>query len=131
MILKIEHTAIIVKDLEKSINFYSEMFGYKLRTKGNNGKRYMAFIFLENQPGIEIELIQDIEPVVDYSRTGIVNHLAFTVENIEEAVYFYQQKGIEFKSQQPNPTLDGGKNIFFDGPDGELLQLVQPVNNNN
>jgi lactoylglutathione lyase len=131
MIVKIEHTAIIVKDLEKSINYYSEMFGYKLRTKGNNGKRHMAFIFLENQPGIEIELIQDIEPVVNNSHTGVVNHLAFTVENMEEAIRFYQQKGIEFKTEQPNPTLDGGKNIFFDGPDGELLQLVQPAYYNN
>ncbi len=85
----------------------------------------MAFLYHENQPGFEIELIQDREPQGDYSVKGIVNHLAFTVDNMEEAMNYYRQKGIQFNSEQPQPAPDGGKTIFFYGPDRELLQFVQ------
>ncbi|WP_102346308.1 VOC family protein [Bacillus sp. Marseille-P3661] len=127
MIKKIEHTAIIVKNIDEAIHYYSEMFGFKLRAKGDNGKRLMAFIQHEHQPEFEIELMQDIELVTDYSETGIVNHLAFTVDNILEAIDYYKGKGIVFNSDSPNTAIDGAQTIFFNGPNGELLQLVQPT----
>jgi lactoylglutathione lyase len=52
--------------------------------------------------------------------------LAFTVEDIEAAINYFKQKGIEFASETPNPAIDGGKTVFFYGPDREYLQLVEP-----
>jgi lactoylglutathione lyase len=126
MIKKVEHVALIVTDMEKSIAYYSSMFGYQLRTRGQSPTRDMAFIYHENQPGFEIELIKDLQPMGDYSDKSIVNHLAFTVENIEDAIQFYREKGIQFNSDKPNTAVDGAKTIFFYGPDRELLQFVEP-----
>ncbi|WP_373976224.1 VOC family protein [Geomicrobium sp. JCM 19039] len=56
---------------------------------------------------------------------SVVNHLAFTVDNIEETITAFQDKGIAFLSEQTKPTLDGGKMILFKGPSGEMLQLVE------
>lgn len=128
MIKKVEHVALIVKDMDESIDYYSSMFGFKLRIRGKNPKREMAFIYHENQPGFEIELIRDIEPLGTYSTVSVVNHLAFTVDNIDEEIAYYKEKGIQFKTEKPNDTLDGGRMIFFDGPNGELLQFVEPGN---
>ncbi|KKB39133.1 VOC family protein [Bacillus thermotolerans] len=125
MISKMEHTAIIVSDMDRSIAYYESMFGFKVRLRGENNTREMAFLYLEQQPGMEIELIRDIDPTMSYSSTGLVNHLAFTVQNIEEAIFQFREKGIEFLSQEPNPTLEGGRMILFHGPNGELLQLVE------
>jgi lactoylglutathione lyase len=47
MIQKIEHTAIIVKDMERSILFYTEMLGFKLRLGGNGTNLKMAFLYLD------------------------------------------------------------------------------------
>lgn len=127
MIKKLEHTAIIVKNMEDSIPFYTETFNFKLRTRGNNGKRDMAFLYHEHQPEFEIELIQDLEGSVTYNGNGVVNHLAFTVEDIHKSMDYYKEKGIIFYSETPNTAIDGAKTIFFDGPNGELLQLVQPT----
>lgn len=127
MIKKIEHTAIIVKNLEESIHYYTTIFGMSLRTKGDNKQRSMAFLYFETDPAHEIELIQDLQPGAEYAAAGIVNHLAFTVENMEEAVRFYEGKGIEFHTDKPNVAIDGAKTSFFTGPNGELLQLVEPV----
>lgn len=127
MIKKMEHIALIVKDLEESIEYYSNMFDFTLRTKGDNGKRYMAFLHHEHLPQFEIELIQDKHQTTTYSEVGVVNHLAFTVDNMEEAIEYYQNKGVKFHSDKPNIAIDGAKVIFFNGPNGELLQLVQPT----
>lgn len=127
MIRKMEHVAIIVTDMDRSIDYYAEMFGFQVRLRGSNAKREMAFLYLEAQPDMEIELIRDVEPVGEYNDDGKVNHLAFTVEDIDEAIAHYREKGIDFLSAGANPTLEGGRMILFHGPDGELLQFVERV----
>lgn len=126
MIRKVEHVALIVKNLDEAIPYYSEMFGFQLRSRGSSKTRMMAFLTHENQPGFEIELIQDIVPQ-EYAESGIVNHLAFTVENMEEAMAYYREKGVQFESEQPSQNYQGAKVIFFYGPNRELLQLVEPA----
>ncbi|MFS0619408.1 VOC family protein [Priestia megaterium] len=127
MIKKMEHTAIIVGNMDETIHYYCDMFGFKVRLQGSNEKREMAFLYLEEQLGIEIELIRDIDPIGEYNKSGIVNHLAFTVEDINKAIQHYKSKGIEFLSPEPQPTLEGGRMILFHGPNDELLQLVERV----
>ena len=127
MIKKMEHVAIIVTDMDKTIQYYSDMFSFKVRLRGSSKTREMAFLYLGEQPSVEIELIRDINPIGDYNKSGIVNHLAFTVENINEAMNHYKKKGITFLSPEPQPTLEGGRMILFYGPSNELLQLVERV----
>ncbi|WHY66526.1 VOC family protein [Neobacillus sp. SuZ13] len=127
MISKMEHTAIIVSDMDRSIEFYSKILGFNVRLRGDNANREMAFLYLAAQPDMEIELIRDINPVGEYAESGIVNHLAFTVEDITLAIHHFKEKGIHFTSEEPKPTLEGGRMILFYGPDHELLQLVERV----
>lgn len=125
MISKIEHIAIIANDMDESIKFYSDMFGFKVRLRGSGPNREMAFLYLEKQPSMEIELIRDIDPIGEYSENGLVNHLAFTVEDLDASIKYYKEKGIIFTSDETKPTLEGGRMILFYGPNKELLQLVK------
>ncbi|WP_071392950.1 VOC family protein [Bacillus tuaregi] len=127
MICKMEHVAIMVRDMEQSIRFYSETFGFNVRLRGNKLDREMVFLYLEAQPDMEIELIQEKTGATEYSETGIVNHLAFTVENMEETIQFLKEKEIILPSEQVKPTLEGGRMILFHGPNRELLQLIEKV----
>ncbi|KAA9029940.1 VOC family protein [Niallia endozanthoxylica] len=127
MIRKMEHVAIMVRDMDQSIRFYSEIFGFNVRLRGSKPDREMAFLYLEAQPDMEIELIQEKISTVEYIETGIVNHLAFTVENIDETIQFLKEKEIVFTSDEVKPTLEGGRMILFHGPNQELLQLVERV----
>ena len=129
MIKKMEHTAIIVANMDHAIQYYSDMFGFKVRLRGSSKTREMAFLYLEEQPSMEIELIRDIDPIGEYNKSGIVNHLAFTVEEINQAISYYEKKGIKFLSDQPKSTLEGGLMILFYGPNGELLQLIERARN--
>lgn len=125
MIRKAEHVALIVTDMDKSIEYYTSMFGYRVRTRGQSKVREMAFLYRDDQPDFEIELIRDLVDQGEYVPKGIVNHLAFTVDTIEEAIRYYREKGIQFLTETANPSIDGGKTIFFYGPNQELLQLVE------
>lgn len=125
MITKMEHVAIIVNDMDESILFYTGILGFQVRLRGSNSQREMAFLFMEGQESMEIELIRDIEAHTEYSNSGIVNHLAFTVKNIDESIAYFKEKGIAFISDEPKPTLEGGRMILFYGPSKELLQLVE------
>lgn len=130
LIKKIEHVAIVITNMDQSIQYYTTMFGFEVRVRGSNERREMAFLRHVDFPDFEIELIRDLQSITTYAEVGIVNHLAFTVENIEEAMAYYKEKGVEFLSDSPNEAIDGAKVIFFKGPDQELLQLVQPIKAN-
>lgn len=125
MITKMEHVAIIVNDMDESLLFYTGILGFQVRLRGSNSQREMSFLFMEGQESMEIELIRDIEAHTEYSNSGIVNHLAFTVKNIDESIAYFKEKGIAFISDEPKPTLEGGRMILFYGPSKELLQLVE------
>ena len=113
MIQKIEHVAIMVRNMDETIQFYSDIFGFKVRLRGRKPDREMAFLYLDTQRSMEIELIQELTAVSEYSETGIVNHLAFTVKNIEETIRFLKEKDITFISDDVKPTLEGGRMILF------------------
>jgi len=126
MIQKIEHVTIIVTDMDRSIAFYNNVFGFEVRTRGTNPRREMAFLYLPQDRDLEIELIRDLVPGETYAEIGIVNHLAFRVQDIDKAIAACREQGIALLSEGPSPTLDGGKMILFHGPDKELLQLIEP-----
>jgi lactoylglutathione lyase len=125
MIKKIEHIAIMATNLDHSINFYTKIMGFNLRSRGTKGnRREIAFLYLEQDQSVEIELMNDLMPNGDYSEKGIVNHLAFTVENMDQAITHYKEKGVVFATDEPTVSIDGTKTIFLYGPNQELLQFV-------
>lgn len=126
MIRKVEHVAFKVKDMDASVTFFSGVFGFKTRTRGTNALFEMAFLYHDDMPGFEIELIRDLQPGQVYAEQGIVNHLAFTVDDIGAAMRHYGSLGVQFAAREPSTGLDGGKTIFFFGPNRELLQFVEP-----
>ncbi|GAK14664.1 VOC family protein [Geomicrobium sp. JCM 19039] len=68
MIRKMEHVAIIVNDMDTSIGYYEDLFGFVLRLRGSNDIREMAFLYLPDTPDVEIELIRDLNPTETYAR---------------------------------------------------------------
>ena len=125
VIKRIEHTAIIVRNLEEAIAFYEEKLNFELRTTGNTGTRKIAFIFVKGNPGSEIELIEELTDIEAPEKNGVIDHLAFAVDNIVEAIKELKSKQVQFLSDEPRSTATGGKMIFFKGLNDELLQLIE------
>ena len=123
MIKGIEHVGIMVKDMDQSISFYSEAFGFQTRKRAYlNPEVELAFLYLPHCPEVEVELIRS-RPMEN--EEGKVNHLAFRVERIEEEMQRLQTLGAELIDLEPRTILENVKIAFLKGPNGEKLELVE------
>lgn len=124
MLRKAEHIGIEVSDMERSIKWYTEVLGLTLRRRVRTSEvTELAFLPIGDT---EIELICRSGEYA-YAREGIVNHLAFTVENVGAVLEHLRQHGVELIHEQPVYAERLGSRIaFFRGPDGEKLELFEP-----
>jgi len=121
--MKIEHVGIMVKDMDESLAFYQNILGLQLRNRQwLNDTVELAFLFFPEQPSAEVELVSGGA----VENEGIVNHLAFTVENIESELVRLKEAGVKLVDEEPQSILnDTVKIAFFKGPNGEKLELVE------
>ncbi|WP_229672221.1 VOC family protein [Pullulanibacillus camelliae] len=118
-----EHVGIMVNDMDESLAFYQNILGLKLRNREwLNDTVELAFLFFPEQPSVEVELVCGNK----MENEGIVNHLAFTVENIEAELLRFKEAGVKLVDEKPRSILNATVKIaFFQGPNGEKLELVE------
>ncbi|GGH86886.1 lactoylglutathione lyase [Pullulanibacillus pueri] len=121
--MKMEHIGIMVNDMDESLAFYQNILGLELRNREwLNDSVELAFLFFPEQPSVEIELVYGDKIETE----GIVNHLAFTVEDIEAELSRLKEAGVTLVDEEPRGILkDTVKIAFFKGPNGEKLELVE------
>lgn len=125
------HMALYTKDLEASIRFYENLGGMltdRAQVEKPAGTNLLAMVKLAD---FFLEIIEphDGSPVTPEG--GLFPHLALEVDDIDAAVSNLKNAGINtFRTDVPNdmPGLFGGiRNIFFTGPNGEQLELLQKM----
>jgi lactoylglutathione lyase len=125
-IRKIEHVGVMVSDLETSIDFYQNTLGFTLLDKfaANDPTVTLAFLGDGETGQIFVELVAGKK--ISFPDEGKVNHIAFTVDNIEEEVERLKRLHITFNTEEIITLRNGSQCIFFKGPDRESLELFQP-----
>ena len=116
------HIGLFIKDLERSVKFYTEILDFEVieRTQVEDSK--VAFVKNGNL------IIEVVQPGVCPERCdGWFDHIAFKVEGIEEIRDRLLAKGIEFEEKEiydaPQVFPNGARWILFRGPDNEHLEL--------
>lgn len=133
MITALDHIAIAVPDLEKSIKRFMEDFG--LEFKGTEdvvaAKTSTAFFPL---PPTSIELVHPLKgegPIAGYleKKGGGLHHLCFRSDDIEADVERLKAKGYQFLSDAPSNGAHNSKVIFIHPKscDGVLIEINQPA----
>jgi len=114
------HIGVFVKDMDTSIDFYKRL-GFVLDNEEStdSGVR-LAFL---SAGTCLIELIG----INEERGAGKVDHIAMTVDNIEQAVADANANGIVIDASliSSAPFFGGIKNVFFAGPDGETLEFFE------
>jgi lactoylglutathione lyase len=125
MLRKVEHIGIQVRDLDRSIGFYTQVLGLTLRSRIRlNPTTELAFLPVGDS---EIELVC-AQAEYTYAREGIVNHLAFHVDDVADILDRLRRNQVELIHEQPRFVEPLSTRIaFFRGPDGEKLELFEPV----
>ncbi|MBP2663877.1 MAG: methylmalonyl-CoA epimerase [Firmicutes bacterium] len=119
----VAHIGIVVKNMDKSLEFYTTVLGCRLEESYQDERVHLAFVKAGQQT---IELIQYQEDSVQVRGAGIVDHIAFAVTDIELEIAKLQQHNVTLLFEQPK-VVSGKKIMFFTGPDGERLELVQSL----
>ncbi|GGB59573.1 VOC family protein [Fictibacillus barbaricus] len=122
MITGIEHTGIIVSNMENSIAFYTEVLGLKLLDRFEHTSVPVELAFLGLGEKVLVELISGYTGEV--TNEGKVHHIAFSVTNIEEKFELLKGEGVLIKDKKIT-ELPNGKYFFFYGPDEESLEFFE------
>jgi len=125
MLRKIEHVGIQVRDLDRSIKFYTDVLGLAIRRRVRlNETTELAFLPVGDS---EIELICKSTEYT-FAKEGIVHHLTFRVDDVAAVLDHLRHNGVQLIHEQPMFMENLGTRIaFFWGPDGEKLELFAPI----
>jgi lactoylglutathione lyase len=124
------HINIQSKDVEKAKKFYINNLQFKeIYYKDNSDKEghITRFSFLQSGTCI-LEIMQPSDTSsVKTKVSGVIPHFALEVTNIEKIVTELKSNGIQFKTGLFERTdfLGGIKGIFFYGPEGEEIELLE------
>lgn len=139
--MKIDHVAVVVQDIEKSLQFFQEIgFIIKKRNKlegkwldklmklPNVKAEYIALGFPNHETNLELLTFYSPkgkkEATLSIPNTIGFRHLAIEVPNIEEVVNKLKSKHIKFLTEVLNNPY-GKKLCYFLGPEGIILELAE------
>jgi lactoylglutathione lyase len=123
MIKKFLHTRYRVSDLEKTLEFYTDVLGLELtsRSKSPRGSELVFFKVPGSEEEIEICKFDGSGPV----NVGFdITHLAFEVDDLEAFAKHSESKGYPL-SDGPTKTSGGSVIAFLDAPEGYEIELIE------
>jgi methylmalonyl-CoA/ethylmalonyl-CoA epimerase len=130
-ILKIDHLGIAVKSIDNGKNFWSGILGLSFEGNETVPEQKVTTAFFPVGES-EVELLESTSPdgpIAKYleKRGEGIQHVAFRVENIEEALAYLKEKGIQLIDEKPRKGA-GGARIAFLHPkatNGVLVELCE------
>src|SRR5660398_108565 len=123
MIKTIDHIGIITDDLQKSVEFYTDVLGFSISSKIEMDDVGFSATFVEKN-GSKIELMgyrgeipkrsEGIEIKMGGSSIPINDHITFTVDDIGATTTELKEKGVEFGLEPIQGRRD--ENCFLQRP---------------
>ena len=117
------HIAIIASDWEKTRAFYIDKLGFQLIREvwREDQQDYLRMLQLGDTV-LEVFVKPNAPQRVTAPEALGLRHLAFCVENAEEAAAWLNARGIETEPIRED-LVNGGRFTFFRDPDGLPLEL--------
>ena len=125
--MKFLHTMIRVKDINKSLDFYTQLLNMKLDKKKNLEDCELYFLNdEENTVQLELTLNNEI-PENGYEVGTGSGHLAFSVKSLDEFTKKLNNLGYEYLYEPYDLNGKGTKIAFVKDPDGYEIELIEKV----
>jgi len=130
-ILKIDQLGIAVNSIEQGRSFWSEVLGLNFEGTETVAEQKVTTAFLPVGES-EVELLESTTPdgpvakFIEKRGQGF-QHVAFRVENIEEALAELKAKGIQLIDEKPRKGAGGAKIAFLHpkATNGVLVELCE------
>jgi methylmalonyl-CoA/ethylmalonyl-CoA epimerase len=130
-VLKIDHLGIAVHSIEEAKKFFQDTLGLKFEGSETVTEQKVTTAFFPVGDS-EVELLESTAPdgpIAKYleKRGEGIQHIAFRVENIEEALAELKEKGIRLIDEKPRLGAGGAKIAFLHpkSTHGVLIELSE------
>jgi len=122
------HTMIRVKDLDKSLDFYTRHLGMKVLRQNDypDGRFTLAFVgYGDESAHTVIELTHNWDQEKPYDLGSGFGHLALGVPDIYATCKALEEEGVKIP-RPPGPMKHGTTVIaFIEDPDGYKIELIE------
>lgn len=123
---KVHHIAVICSDYQRSLDFYTQVLGFRILAEHYRKERQSYKTDLALGDEYVIELFSFPSPprrATDPEATGL-RHLAFEVENLEGEVRELNRLGIAHEEVRTD-EFTGKRFLFLQDPDGLPIELYE------
>lgn len=130
--MKIDHVAIVVKDLEATIDLYTNTLGFTQIYRETIADQGVEAVGLEAGDSV-IELLRPLDessPIAAYRGDAAtrLHHTAYRVDDIEAKLADLKAKGVRLIDEKPRRGAHGNTIAFLHpkSTGGVLIELCQP-----
>lgn len=136
---RVGHVGIYVSDVERSLQFYTDVLGCTITNvgRGPDGKARSAFLRFEDKHHdfVIFQAPEGLNPAAAEPGTRVVQQIAFEVDSRDDflrALTHVRAKGVEivngplvhgFEGDGKNFNGSGSRSFYFLDPDGNRLEI--------
>ena len=118
---KLAHTMIRVRDLDKSLDFYTGFLGLREVRRSSIGEEATLVFLADHAQTYFIELTYNHDGR-DYEQGSQFGHLAFHADSLELVIEEVKKRGWWYRESKPSTA---SRYIFVHDPDGYDIEILQ------
>ena len=119
------HTAITVRDLDRSIEFYTRWLGLELVSRREIPTNKAEIVFLKdpgNQAMLELTHWQEKK---DWTEGDELDHLAYRIPDVSDLVHRVSEAGVKVAREPYSLPGSDSKLAFILDPNGIWIELIE------
>jgi len=125
MFKRIDHVEIAPSDLERSIVFYTEVLGFRMKESVQIGSPVLKQVVYLELGDTMLEMLEYVDPApVDHTIRVGYRIMALEVDSMEGTLAFLAERGIE-PTEPPVDVGGGSLRAEIVDPDGLPIELRQ------
>ncbi|MEQ8762902.1 MAG: VOC family protein [Planctomycetota bacterium] len=119
--MKLAHTMIRVKDLERTLDFYTDFLGLREVSRKPIGDEATLVFLTDDSESYHVELTYN-HGKDDYELGDQFGHLAFHTDDLEKVIQTVEAKGMWYRRSRPELS---SQYIFVKDPNGYDIEILQ------
>ena len=113
----LEHISMVVKNRDESMEFFTNVMGFKVLRKYETNEQRVAYLYLDDQ-------LLELNEFHAKDRPIGLAHLGFRVDDMDEAIAEFKKHGVEFYSDiRLEPKIYATADVTND----KLVRALKPT----
>lgn len=121
----IDHINLSVTDLERSIAFYQQLFGFEIKEDHRDGNPY-TYVILGTNGKAFLAIYED--PEARLPDHDFISHWGFVVGPLDPVREQLRAAGVAWRYPERNDGIlvwERSRSMYIDDPDGHEIELVE------